>query len=60
MSIKVVVIVSGGNVQHCYAELDNVEIELIDFDNIEFDGAEAVQRAEARVKEIDGTMHSIY
>ncbi len=60
MATKVVVVVSGGNVQNCYAELETVEIEMIDFDNIEDDGAAALQEAEARVKEIDRTMHHVY
>ncbi len=60
MTIKVVVIVRGGNVQDCYADLDDIEIEMIDFDNISEESAEAVERAEARLKDIVEKMHHVY
>jgi hypothetical protein len=60
MAIKVVVIVSGGNVQGCYANQAAVEIEMIDFDNIAEDGDDALRQAEARANEVDQSMQHIY
>lgn len=60
METRIVVIVSGGNVQGCYANLKNVEIEMIDFDNIREEGPDAVRKAEAHAKEVDATMHHVY
>jgi hypothetical protein len=60
MKIKVVVVVSGGNVQNCYSDSGSVEIEVIDFDNIEAAGKAEVQQAELRVKEVAQTMHCLH
>jgi hypothetical protein len=60
MAIKVVVIVSGGNVQGCYASHADLEIEMIDFDNIAEDGDAALRQAESRAKEVDRNMQHIY
>jgi hypothetical protein len=60
MPIKVVVIVSGGNVQCCYATQAGVEIEVIDFDNIAEDGDAALAQAKRRATEIDQIMQHIY
>ncbi|MBI3822001.1 MAG: hypothetical protein HY289_04890 [Planctomycetes bacterium] len=60
MENRIVIIVSGGNVQGCYADLKNVEIEMIDFDNIQEEGADAVRQAETRAKEVEATMHHVY
>ncbi len=60
MPVKVIVVVSGGNVQDCYADGADVEVEIIDFDNIEDEGSQAVQRTFARLKELTETMHQVY
>jgi len=60
MPIKVTVIVSGGNVQDCYADDPQVEIEMLDFDNFEGEGKDAVEKAEARVTEVTAKMHHVY
>lgn len=60
MAIKIVVIVSKGNVQDCYSDYQDVTVEMIDFDNIQEEGAAAQQQAETRAKEVDETMHHIY
>ncbi|HVS35788.1 MAG TPA: hypothetical protein VMS17_09410 [Gemmataceae bacterium] len=60
MAIKVVIIVSGGNVQQCYADVDNVNVELIDFDNIKEEGSEALERAEDRIKEVAASMREVH
>jgi len=60
MPTKVVVIVSGGNVQNCHADAANVQVEIIDFDNIDTEGEEAFQRADARVSNMNDTMHHVY
>ena len=60
MAIRVVVIVSAGNVQDCYADQKDVEIEMIDFDNCEEEGKAATAKADARAKVVDQTMHHVY
>jgi hypothetical protein len=60
MPIKVIVVVSGGNVQDCFSSFGDVEIEMIDFDNISEEGPDAVKQAEARVEKLADTMHHVY
>ena len=60
MPIKVFVIVSGGVVQDCFASFNQVDIEVIDFDNIRDEGREAVTEAKARVDRLAETMHHVY
>ena len=60
MQTKVIVVVSGGNVQDCYADSADVEVEVIDLDNIEDEGEDAVRRAEARLREAGNAMHHVY
>src|ERR1700733_14071809 len=55
MATKIVIVVRGGNVQDCYADLKTVDIEMIDFDNIKAEGYAAEQQAEARVTEVAQT-----
>jgi hypothetical protein len=60
MPIKIVVIVDGGNVQHCYSDHESVEVEIIDFDNISNEGKTAIERAETRITLIQERMWHIY
>lgn len=60
MGNKIVIIVRGGNVVCCFANDKNVEIEMLDFDNIQENGLGAMQQAEARVRDVEATMHQIY
>lgn len=60
MQAKVIVIVSGGNVQDCYADSANIEVEVIDFDNIGDENGGALDRAEARVRKLENEMHHVY
>jgi hypothetical protein len=46
VKVRVVIVVSGGNVQHCYADDQNVEVEVIDFDNLREEGPAVREEAE--------------
>jgi hypothetical protein len=60
MATNVVIIVSGGNVQACYADQPDVEIEMIDFDNIVDVGDGALREAEARAEDVERQMQLVY
>jgi hypothetical protein len=60
MKNKVVVIVSGGNVQEIFAEVENTQIEMIDYDNAKEEGQDSLLAAEVRAKELVNTMYRLY
>jgi hypothetical protein len=60
MTTKIVIVVSGGNIQDCYSNDEAVEIEVIDFDNIADAGKEGILRAEARLVQATLESHHIY
>lgn len=57
---RVVVVVVGGNVQDCFSDRPDIEIELIDFDNAAAEGPASVSRSEARVTEVIKQMRHVY
>jgi hypothetical protein len=60
VAMKVVIIVSGGNVQGCFADRSGVEIEMLDFDNIADDGDVSLRQAEARAEAVVQDMQQVY
>lgn len=42
--MKIVICVEGGNVQGVYSTDDNIAVELVDFDNLEAEGQNWVER----------------
>jgi hypothetical protein len=59
MPTKIIVIVEGGNVQNCYSDSEDVEVEVIDFDNIADKGKDAVRQADAHVQQLTGSMRQV-
>ena len=64
--MRIIVVIAGGCMQDVYADCQNVEVELLDYDNLlaEEDGAElvAMQALEAEIKEktASGALHRIW
>ena len=56
--MKVVIVVSGGNVQSVYSDDENCSVDLIDYDNAEAEGE--VEEAEDEEADAEENLYHVY
>jgi len=57
--MKIVIIVSGGNVQEVFADAPDVQVEVVDHDNLEGEELDRDQRAQVQERATAG-LHCVY